>query len=70
MWIREQSGWRRRPITITGIAVDATTNRVTVTAATHGFHQWLDRQIADVVGMTAVNGKVYAVADKAANTSS
>jgi hypothetical protein len=55
-------------ITITGIAVAAITNRVTVTAGTHGFTDGWTVKIAGVVGMTDVNEKVYTVADKAANT--
>ena len=53
--------------TITGIAIDAVTNRVTVTAAAHGFSNDWTVKLSGVVGMTDVNGKVYTVADKTAD---
>jgi hypothetical protein len=53
-------------VTITGIAVNASTNRVTVTAS--GMTDTWTVRLAGVVGMTDVNGRVYTVADATATT--
>ncbi len=55
-------------VTVTGIAVDAGTDRVTVTAASHGFTDGWTVKLASVAGMTDVNENVYTVADKGDNT--
>lgn len=55
-------------VTVTGISVNATTHKVTVTASGHGFSDGYKVRFADVAGMTDLNGKVYTVSDAAATT--
>lgn len=55
-------------VTVTGVSVSATNDRVTVTAAAHGFSDGYTVKFASVAGCTDLNEKVYTVADAATNS--
>lgn len=55
-------------VTVTDVSVASGTGRVTVTAAGHGFSNGYTVKFASVGGCTALNDKVYTVADAATNT--
>ena len=54
--------------TITGLAVDAGTGRITITAASHGFLDGQQADFMDVGGMAWLNGQTLTAADAATHT--